>query len=161
MRIVLVLSLAVIGSFVGVLITAWFLAGEGWRELLVRRLAVLQKDRDRNLNNPTSKQVDSFFLEALGIQGIFQGWSWEGMEAVEAARQLDEFINLRHQIAHRARLSKETPKTYINLVRNLVACTENSVEQLLIESIGPPWGSTTAGEEDAGNDLSSFGTSPA
>jgi hypothetical protein len=144
----------------------WFLAGEGWRELLVRRLASLQQDRDRNLNNLTSKQVDRFFLEALGIQEISQGWSWQGMEAVETARQLDEFVNLRHQIAHRARLAKDTPKktpkSYINLFRNLVACTENSVEQLLIGSIGQsPWRSLAAGAEDAGNDLASLGTSPA
>jgi hypothetical protein len=97
-----------------------FLAGEGWRELLVRRLAALQQDRERNLNNPMSSQVDSFFLEALGTREISREWHWPGMEAVEAVRQLDEFINLRHQIAHRARLSKETPKktpkSYINLV---------------------------------------------
>jgi hypothetical protein len=34
----------------------WLLAGERWRELLVRRLALLQQDRDRNLNSPTSNR---------------------------------------------------------------------------------------------------------
>jgi hypothetical protein len=144
----------------------WLLAGEGWRELLVRRLALLQQDRDRNLNSPTSKQVDSFFLEALGIREISQGWSWEGMEAVEAASQLDEFINLRHQIAHRARLSKDTPKktpkSFISLGRNLVACTESSVEQLLVGPIGQsPWGSTTVGEENAGDNVAASDVSRA
>jgi hypothetical protein len=67
-------------------------------------------DRERNLNNPISRQVNNFFLEALGVDEISRGWSWSGIEADEAARQLDEYVNLRHQIAHRARLSKDTPK---------------------------------------------------
>jgi hypothetical protein len=144
----------------------WFLAGEGWRELVIRRLAALQQDRERNLNNPTSRQVDGFFLEALGIDEISRGWSWSGIEADEAARQLDEYVNMRHQIAHRARLPKDTPKktpkSYISLVRNLVLRTEYSVEQLLVDSLGEsPWRSKMAGEEDVGDNLSSSDTSPA
>jgi hypothetical protein len=49
------------------------------------------------------------------------------------------------------------PKSYINLVRQLVVCTEDSVERLLIDSIGKsPWEVRTVGEHNTSHSLASL-----
>lgn len=92
----------------------WDLAGDGWRDVLRSRLAVLQESRNRKLNTPKAQNIDDLFLSALGIKDISSAWHWPKKMTVERARQkLDRFVTLRGEIAHRGSASKSVTKAQV------------------------------------------------
>lgn len=123
-------------------LAVWRLAGEGWRTVLVDRLASLQEERNRTLNTPRTQQIDAFFEEVLGVVKLSQRWKWQGMSAQAARAKLDEFVVLRGDIAHRGqaadRVTKRQAKDYATHVRHLVAKTGGHINTVMKKATGQP-----------------------
>ncbi|WP_157571497.1 HEPN domain-containing protein [Nocardioides alkalitolerans] len=118
----------------------WRLAGDGWRPVLENRLTDLQTERNRRLNTPKTGQIDDLFSRALGISGMSQTWSWEGMSADRASKKLDDFVSLRGSIAHRgaaaSAVHKKDVTDYYELVKHLVGKTGGKVKSDLKKATG-------------------------
>lgn len=122
----------------------WRVADDGWREVLTSRLERLQAERNRKLNTPKTAQIDELFDKAVGLANISKSWHWTKMTAQRAAEKLDDFIELRGEIAHRGAaagsVTKDQVKHFYNHVQRLVGATEAHVRQCLEESTGvTPW----------------------
>ncbi|MCW2931944.1 MAG: hypothetical protein JWM19_2906 [Actinomycetia bacterium] len=136
-------------------LAAWKLAGDGWRTVLVDRLEGLQELRNRRLNSPRTQQVNDLFREALGIENISRSWHWASISPERAAEKLDEYIVIRHEVAHRGsstdRIWQYDINDYYSHVWNLVGRTAAEVARVLADVTGiAPWPDETApGEEDS------------
>jgi hypothetical protein len=122
----------------------WTLADKGWRSVLLSRLEGLQERRNLRLSNPTTRQVNDLFRNALGIEEISQSWRWSSMSAQRAAGKLDEYIIVRHEVAHRGssadRIWKADVKEYRKHIRHLVERTAAEVGRVLTSVTGVvPW----------------------
>lgn len=125
-------------------LAVWELAGNGWRDVLRRRLDHLQEQRNKRLNTPKSTNIDEFFRRALGVEAMSSHWATEQASAEENAAKLDVFIQLRNEIAHRglrdAVVPKKTVKKFTNHLQQMAASTESVVEGLVRHSTGHcPW----------------------
>ncbi|ORA76136.1 hypothetical protein BST28_21175 [Mycolicibacter kumamotonensis] len=125
-------------------LAVWQLADNGWRNVLLSRLAKLQEDRNRKLNTPKTAQIDDLFKNAVGIENISRSWHWSGMKIASAATKLDDFVTLRGEIAHRGSAAKSVTKQhvtdYYNHVKRLTGRTEMRVAEAITTSTGKtPW----------------------
>jgi hypothetical protein len=118
----------------------WQLAGEGWREFLMRRQDELQEARNRRLNTPKAAQIDDFFQRTLGVDSVSDTWSWPGMSPQQARDKLDSYIALRGEVAHRGAaarpIHKSTVKHYFNHIRRLAFRTANAVDAVMHDATG-------------------------
>lgn len=122
----------------------WRLAGDGWRDVLTRRLAQMAEERNRNLNTPKSVQINTLFANTLGVENVAESWTWTRMSAGRAQEKLDDFISRRGDIAHRGTAAESVTKkdvtNYYNHVKELVDCTEKRIATALHESTATaPW----------------------
>ncbi|EEP74642.1 hypothetical protein MCAG_04969 [Micromonospora sp. ATCC 39149] len=117
----------------------WSLAGEGWRQYLTDRLALLGQKRNYSFATPKSKNVDTLFLESIGIVRISDSWSLP-QGADWARSELDRFIDQRNMIAHRYVpgdiVAKRHVREFFNLVAGLVARTDAEVGRVVAEVTG-------------------------
>ncbi len=114
----------------------WSLAGDGWKDGLLR-------NRDEVLapfHTPDAKRVDSLFEGTLGLPKISSVWYWPGMSAKRARKKLDDFVDLRHKLAHRVRAAKTVRKDkaigYKSHVERLVPRTVERVAWHLRDILG-------------------------
>jgi hypothetical protein len=134
-------------------LAVWKLAGDGWRTVLAERLERMQELRNRRLNSPKTQQVNDLFREALGIEDISGSWHWASISPQRAAEKLDEYIDIRHQVAHRGssadRIWRYDINEYYNHVWYLVERTAAEVARVLAGATGvTPWpDETVPGEE--------------
>jgi hypothetical protein len=135
-------------------LAVWQLADGGWRKVLTGRLDVMQEQRNRKLNNPKTQQINDLFREALGIEKISASWHWNTMDAPRAAEKLDEYVSIRHEVAHRGsstdRIWKYDINDYYGHVWGLVERTAAEVGSVLAGATGvTPWPDEAApgGEE--------------
>lgn len=133
-------------------LAAWRLAGDGWRSVLVSRLGRLQEARNRKLNTPKTRQINDLFREVLGVEKISECWHWTTMDAQRAAEKLDEYITIRHEVAHRGqsadRVWQYDVNEYYNHVWRLVERTAAEIGGILAGATGvSPWpGGADVGE---------------
>jgi RiboL-PSP-HEPN len=136
-------------------LAAWKLAGDGWRSVLVSRLESLQEARNRRLSTPNTRQTDDFFHRTLGIEKISDSWHWTNMSAQRAAEKLDEYLVVRHEVAHRGKAAytiwQYDVNEYYNHVCRLVERTADEIAVFLASATGAsPWpGEAGDGEEGA------------
>jgi hypothetical protein len=118
----------------------WDLAGDGWRQLVARRLEAYTTKRNRNFNTPRANNVRDLFRETLGIEDITQDWVSARLDVAEIRRKLDHQITVRGEIAHRASslsdVTKKDVKVFIGLVFDLVESIDATVGWLLFETVG-------------------------
>jgi len=123
-------------------LAVWGLADDGWRSVLRARLEKMQTERARNWNTPKAANVKSLFSETLGID-ITAGWNWKGMSSQQARTKLDYYVNLRGEIAHRAKASecsKSHVEDFLNHVQRLVKNTGQYVSNQVKGITGTtPW----------------------
>lgn len=121
-------------------LAVWKLAGDGWREVLTRRLEEMRVERNRGLNTPKTVNINDFFEKAVGIQKISDAWHWQGMTAEQAARKLDRYVTLRGDIAHRGvaskSISRRTATNFLDHATTLVKKTGGRVNSVMKERTG-------------------------
>jgi len=122
----------------------WSLAGDGWKAVLKQHSEHVRRRHIGRFHTPDTKQVDGLFEALLGLKGLSNGWSWQGMSAPTAASKLDELITLRHEIAHQVKTTKPvhkvTPAQYSHFVMRLAGVCSNQVGAFLQQRIAKePW----------------------
>jgi hypothetical protein len=122
----------------------WRLSGEGWRQVLTRRLVALQQERNMTLNTPKAKYLDRLFYDALGIETISGSWTWRNMPKTRASAKLDYYVTLRGAIAHRGAAASTVKKRhlegYFKHAKHLVELTETRVAEVVWKATGvEPW----------------------
>jgi hypothetical protein len=121
-------------------LSPWDLADEGWRRFLRSRLDERKLQISRDFHSPRSERVNQLFEKGLGMSNIISKWTWEGMTASAAAKKLDEFVELRGDIAHRGsaseKVKRETARAYLEHVRRLVGKTGGHVNKVLRDATG-------------------------
>lgn len=122
----------------------WELADDGWRKVVRRNLADLQRERNTELNTPKTWNIKLLFTRAVGIADVPTHWVWRGMSATAAEIKLDQLVTLRGDIAHRGSSVQAPNKTQVKSlyqhVRGLVDATEAYVGAQLQAATGvAPW----------------------
>jgi hypothetical protein len=56
-----------------------------------------------SFNTPKSTHINSLFVRIIDLENFSSSWTMKGQSAVSAARQLDAFVSLRGDIAHRTK----------------------------------------------------------
>lgn len=119
----------------------WQISDSKWRDYLKLSISRIDGRRD-GLNTPTTHQVDSLFSELIGIGNISDSWKWRGMSSENAKRKLDDFVELRGDIAHRGESTEYVQKgeveDYVNFVRRLAAKTGGKVNSHVRGLTGEP-----------------------
>ncbi|MBD3769695.1 MAG: hypothetical protein IE925_06055 [Rhodobacterales bacterium] len=124
-------------------LAVWELSGDGWRTYLLDRFDQLTENRNRKLNTPKTAQIDSLFLETIGIRQMSRHWKWpRKMTVPRATEKLDKYVTLRGAIAHRGSDSKSVTKAqvtdYFEFIRSVVAKTGGAVNAHVRAATGKP-----------------------
>lgn len=121
-------------------LAVWQLAGDGWRQVLVDRLAALTEERNRRLNTPKTERINDLFAVTLGIKKVSSAWYWAGMSRQQAADKLDRYVALRGSIAHRGSGGAAVRKVAVNdfywHIGKLVAKTGGRVNAVVRRATG-------------------------
>jgi hypothetical protein len=78
-------------------LSPWELSGEGWRKSVRERV---QSDKIR-LGSGKSSQVDSYYLQAIGLRDLSKHWRDRKRVKATVATRLNDFIKRRDVITHR------------------------------------------------------------
>ena len=81
-------------------LAAWNLAEDGWRETLIQRFDSVAKTRINLMNSPKTNNVNSLYLDLLGVDDISSCWHWDGYSNEIVCKRLNEFVSARGAIAH-------------------------------------------------------------
>jgi hypothetical protein len=123
-------------------LAAWALAGDGWKSYVVTRLGKLELERNRGLNTPKAKNIDSLFADGLGMSSLSDAWHWSGMGAPQATRKLDDYVSLRGDIAHRgsatSAVGKNRVRNFLSHATSLVGMTDAAVNDFVASECGTP-----------------------
>lgn len=121
-------------------LAVWQVADNGWRTFLQSRLTQMNEARARKLNAPKTDNLDILFSDGLGIDEISKAWKWAKMSPAQAAKKLDDYVNLRGEIAHRGAGQKSVTKSHVydflNHVERLVRKTGKQVNKCVKDATG-------------------------
>lgn len=84
-------------------------------------------------HNPLSDKVNELFKKCLGLENLSHCWVWQGMSHNNAMEKLDNYVRIRHKIAHGeesddSKPDKSVVTDYLNHVERLVEKTEEAVK---------------------------------
>ncbi|MCE9592267.1 MAG: hypothetical protein K8S99_17310 [Planctomycetes bacterium] len=121
----------------------WELAGNGWQKVLQDHRDLTKSKWLKDFNTPKSSQVRDLFLGLLDID-ITSLWHWESMSTDQACTELDEYMTIRGNIAHRTRHHATVPKLqgkkFLLHIGQLVDRTDNAITNHLNSLTGKlPW----------------------
>jgi hypothetical protein len=123
-------------------LSAWRLAGDGWRDFTLQR--VTDVARTTTFNTPKAGPIDALFEKALGLKSVSSSWEsrWGGVNGPRA--ELDRAIELRGAIAHGASpapsVTKKQVSAFYQLTADLAECTETAVGAFIAQQTGQdPW----------------------
>lgn len=127
-------------------LSAWKLAGTGWRTACQDNLKEALAKTTGKLNTPKTEQVNALFEKAVGLKDLSSAWHWQGMSVAAAKKKLDDFIALRCTIAHRVQSStvvrQSAVRDHESFLISLVILSSNRVRQYIKEQCGAyPWDS--------------------
>jgi hypothetical protein len=122
----------------------WDLADAGWRTVLMSHKGEALGRWLGDFNTPKTDRVNQLYRELLGLVGLSKSWSWKGMSAEQAAAKLDEYIEIRGEIAHDARhdtaVYKSWSEDYFGHVSRIVERCDSRVAEHLHNVTGKvPW----------------------
>lgn len=60
------------------------------------------------LHNPTAERVSELFRDFAGVD-VTKQWQWNGVDSESACKRLNDYLKLRGDVAHRARVVREGP----------------------------------------------------
>jgi len=125
-------------------ISAWELAGTGWKKALRDNLTEVLARTTGTLNTPRTAQVDELFEKAIGLPSISSSWYWSGRSVESAAASLDRLVTLRGSIAHRVSAAQAVELKYVDRARQfiyrLVVKSHNCVCRFLESTVErSPW----------------------
>lgn len=113
-------------------LAVWDISDDKWRKVLQARLKTLQEARNRKLNTPKHRNIDELFEAAIGLSNVSSKWVWaRKLTAAKAREKLDNFVELRGEIAHRGKAKTSVTKAqvvdYLDFIVHAAAKTGGSV----------------------------------
>jgi hypothetical protein len=60
------------------------------------------------LHNPTAEKASELFRDFAGLD-VSKHWQWNGVDAETACKRLNDYLKLRGDVAHRARIVRDGP----------------------------------------------------
>jgi hypothetical protein len=122
----------------------WDLAGEGWKDVVIRHQRAMLTKHLGPFNTPRTENIDKLFDSVLGIQQLSQTWSWKGMPRERAKQILSDIVTLRGSIAHRLKASNKVTwalaDRYSGHLLYLAIKTSNAVRSHVQSVVGEfPW----------------------
>lgn len=122
----------------------WSLADSGWRSVLTNYKPDVIERWIGNFNTPKCAQIDGLYEELLGIKNISNTWHWQKMTNSTAKSNLDKFISIRGNIAHRTTHNADVYKSwgvsYLKLIEGLIDCMESELSRnLKAITLIDPW----------------------
>jgi hypothetical protein len=121
-------------------LAVWSLAGSGWKKVLRARLVEITERRNRSLNTPKSKNIDSLFEEAVGVPEVSASWHWHNVSASTARDKLDGYVTQRGDVAHRSKAVSSIKKShatgFVKHAERLVEATDEHVDAELAAVCG-------------------------
>lgn len=118
----------------------WKLSADGWRKIVRDNAADAIARLTGNWNTPKSSQVRDLFRKALGIQDITSSWYWQKGSVKANTANLDKWVALRGEIAHRAKtphsVKKKFGTKFFNLVMLLADKIDHDVSEVLEVATG-------------------------
>jgi len=93
------------------------------------------------LHNPTAEKATELFRDYAGVD-VGKHWKWNGVEAESACRRLNEYLKLRGDVSHRARVVREGPaqrhavkredlERAIRFLKQLVKATDSALAPMV------------------------------
>ena len=129
-------------------LSAWNLAGDGWKKALLDNMKEVLAKTAGTLNTPKTAQVDDLFLKTIGLNNLSKTWKWSRRNATQASSALDTLVTLRGGIAHRVKHSRSVRKqdviNALDLIGRLSIRSNNEVRKHVHSCTGKyPWGLAT------------------
>lgn len=121
----------------------WEIAGDGWRDYALTRIATLA--RTTVFNTPKPANVADLFKRALGIEDLPSHWAPpDSLPDSDPRHLLTRFVEIRGAIAHgespRREVAKAEISNFYQTVSSLVAKTDDVIRDYLSGLIGAdPW----------------------
>lgn len=81
-------------------LSPWMLAGDEWRNIVLKRFENAIAREANALNSPKAHKVKSVFTEMLGIDDITSCWHWEMFDVSSVCDLIDHLVEIRGSIAH-------------------------------------------------------------
>ena len=121
-----------------VLLAPWELAGDGWRQYVKDRQEARSYGRNYDFSGPKSASIERFFSESLGVPAIRN--VWRDREGPQVCEDLDAHLDKRndivHQIAPGPAVNKRDVRGFYGVVRCLVKCTDQVMDEMLTNATG-------------------------
>jgi hypothetical protein len=78
----------------------WELAGDDWRNVVLKRFEAAIAREVNTLNSPKAHKVKSVFSEMLGIDDITTCWHWAMFDVKSVSELVNHLVETRGSIAH-------------------------------------------------------------
>jgi hypothetical protein len=126
----------------------WDLADDGWKNILIKyKGQIINRELDY-FHVPRPNNIDDLYEKLLGINAITKRWKWKKMSNSSAIKTLNNFIDLRGEIAHKLTSSRNVLKKDVVHYAHFINCCgvilHNEVTIHLQSLIGKaPWDTYT------------------
>lgn len=121
-------------------LACWNLAGEGWRDVMMHRVSSPAFARSLKFNTPKWGNIDALIHGIVGLKEVSRSWKWRGMKNATARSKLNDYVELRGEIAHRGsgtqQVLKRQVEDYFGHIERLVELTDKAAEAHLVECVG-------------------------
>jgi len=118
----------------------WDLAGDGWKKVLFDySKTTLEKEID-HFHVPRPENIDALYSKLLGISNVTKEWKWKKMSNENAIITLNDFIDLRGEIAHNVRTNnsvwKKNVDDYLSFIKKASVILHNRVNSHIEKLLG-------------------------
>ena len=108
-------------------LSPWKLSGKGWKAIVVKRVKI----ENNRLKSGKSKDLDDYYLNALGLSNISKGWKPPHKSKVGAAALLGMYLEKRNKIIHQGELHLPSEEcwNFFTLIHELAIRTILSLDR--------------------------------
>lgn len=118
----------------------WTFAGDGWRDVLLNYSQDIVKKYVGSFNTPKPDNIDSLFLELIGLKNISLNWSYKPERYSEGAVEIyKRYLKDRHVIVHRnddpTAPSIFYARRYQDIIKTISKQSADAIENHFIETL--------------------------
>jgi hypothetical protein len=118
----------------------WKISDSGWKNELRSNYNTLKS----KFNTPRPQNVDEFIYQTIGLKNLSNSWRWVGQNKEKSIQKLNEFMDLRGDLTHKLRTSKNVHQIvieiYINFFYRISIISSNIIRKHIYSLINIyPW----------------------
>ena len=100
----------------------WSLADNGWKTVMKKyKNQIITKELDY-FHVPRPKNIDDLYEKLIGLEEVTKYWKWKNMNNASVIKTLNDFIDLRGEIAHKLKSSRNVLKRDVEYYTNFINC---------------------------------------